>query len=82
MNILLLTGSRRRDVIKGIVKIPHLDLLIAASQKGLITVFNSQVIWKLRFFSSLPFPSSFVLSLHYTYISGAAETMSHMSVLF
>lgn len=44
MNILLLTGSRRRDVIKGIVKIPHLDLLIAASQKGLITVFNSQVI--------------------------------------
>ena len=44
MNIMLLTGSRRRDVIKCIVKIPQLDLLVTASQKGLITVFNSQVI--------------------------------------
>nr|XP_036869627.1 WD repeat-containing protein 64 [Manis javanica] len=40
---IIISGSRRRDVIKGIVKIPHLDLLIAASQKGLITVFNSQM---------------------------------------
>jgi hypothetical protein len=46
-NIVLLTGSRRRDVIKCIVKIPQLDLIITASQKGLITVFNSQVIGKL-----------------------------------
>ncbi|KAM6217440.1 WD repeat-containing protein 64 [Rhynchocyon petersi] len=39
----VISGSRRRDVIKCIVKIPQLDLLIAASQKGLITVFNSQM---------------------------------------
>ncbi|KAM9212062.1 WD repeat-containing protein 64 [Dugong dugon] len=39
----VISGSRRRDVIKSIVKIPQLDLLIAASQKGLITVFNSQM---------------------------------------
>uniref|UniRef100_A0A286XGT9 WD repeat domain 64 n=1 Tax=Cavia porcellus TaxID=10141 RepID=A0A286XGT9_CAVPO len=36
------SGSRRRDVIKSIVKIPQLDLLITASQKGLIRVFNNQ----------------------------------------
>ncbi|XP_049633519.1 LOW QUALITY PROTEIN: WD repeat-containing protein 64 [Suncus etruscus] len=35
--------NRRRDVIKCIVKIPQLDLLIAASHKGLITVFNNQM---------------------------------------
>ncbi|KAK2492307.1 hypothetical protein MC885_011197, partial [Smutsia gigantea] len=40
---IIISGSRRQDVIKGIVKIPHLDLLIAASQKGSITVFNSQM---------------------------------------
>ncbi|XP_058165465.1 WD repeat-containing protein 64 [Dasypus novemcinctus] len=39
----IISGSRRRDVIKCMVKIPQLDLLIAASQKGLITVFNSQM---------------------------------------
>nr|XP_058934943.1 WD repeat-containing protein 64 isoform X1 [Kogia breviceps] len=38
----VISGTRRRDVIKCIVKIPQLDLLITASQKGLITVFNSQ----------------------------------------
>ncbi|XP_006902507.1 PREDICTED: WD repeat-containing protein 64 [Elephantulus edwardii] len=38
----VISGSRRRDVIKCIVKIPQLDLLITASQKGLITIFNSQ----------------------------------------
>ncbi|XP_004283537.1 WD repeat-containing protein 64 isoform X1 [Orcinus orca] len=38
----VISGSRRRDVIKCIVKIPQLDLLVTASQKGLITVFNSQ----------------------------------------
>ncbi|XP_005882507.1 PREDICTED: WD repeat-containing protein 64 [Myotis brandtii] len=38
----VITGSRRRDVIKCMVKIPQLDLLIAASQRGLITVFNNQ----------------------------------------
>ncbi|KAB1258767.1 WD repeat-containing protein 64 [Camelus dromedarius] len=40
----VISGSRRRDVIKGIVKVPQLDLLITASQKGLITIFNGQVI--------------------------------------
>ncbi|XP_059002281.1 WD repeat-containing protein 64 isoform X2 [Mustela lutreola] len=39
----VISGSRRRDVIKCIVKVPQLDLLITASQKGLITVFNSQM---------------------------------------
>ncbi|XP_062067371.1 WD repeat-containing protein 64-like [Lepus europaeus] len=38
-----IAGSRRRDEIKCIVKIPQLDLLVTASQKGLITVFNSQM---------------------------------------
>ncbi|XP_051004232.1 WD repeat-containing protein 64 isoform X1 [Acomys russatus] len=39
----VISGSRRRDVIKCLVKVPQLDLLITASQKGLITVFNSQM---------------------------------------
>uniref|UniRef100_A0A8C6ABC0 WD repeat domain 64 n=1 Tax=Marmota marmota marmota TaxID=9994 RepID=A0A8C6ABC0_MARMA len=39
---IIISGSRRRDVIKCIVKVPQLDLLITASQKGLITIFNSQ----------------------------------------
>ncbi|XP_072804662.1 WD repeat-containing protein 64 isoform X3 [Vicugna pacos] len=39
----VISGSRRRDVIKGIVKVPQLDLLITASQKGLITIFNGQM---------------------------------------
>ncbi|KAB1258761.1 WD repeat-containing protein 64 [Camelus dromedarius] len=43
VSIVPLTGSRRRDVIKGIVKVPQLDLLITASQKGLITIFNGQM---------------------------------------
>uniref|UniRef100_A0A8D1IHT7 WD repeat domain 64 n=1 Tax=Sus scrofa TaxID=9823 RepID=A0A8D1IHT7_PIG len=38
----VISGSRRRDVVKCVVKVPQLDLLITASQKGLITVFNSQ----------------------------------------
>uniref|UniRef100_G1U5Z9 WD repeat domain 64 n=1 Tax=Oryctolagus cuniculus TaxID=9986 RepID=G1U5Z9_RABIT len=37
-----IAGSRRWDVIKCIVKIPQLDLLVTASQTGLLTVFNSQ----------------------------------------
>uniref|UniRef100_I3MJP5 WD repeat domain 64 n=2 Tax=Ictidomys tridecemlineatus TaxID=43179 RepID=I3MJP5_ICTTR len=40
---IIISGSRRRDVIKCIVKVPQLDLLITASQKGLITIFNSQM---------------------------------------
>ncbi|XP_077024577.1 WD repeat-containing protein 64 isoform X2 [Tamandua tetradactyla] len=39
----VISGSRRRDVIKCMVKVPQLDLLIAASQKGSITVFNNQM---------------------------------------
>ncbi|XP_008983990.4 WD repeat-containing protein 64 isoform X1 [Callithrix jacchus] len=40
---IFISGSRRRDVIKSIVKVPHLDLLITATQKGTITVFNNQM---------------------------------------
>uniref|UniRef100_A0A8C7A6I0 WD repeat domain 64 n=1 Tax=Neovison vison TaxID=452646 RepID=A0A8C7A6I0_NEOVI len=39
----VISGSRRRDVIKCIVKVPQLDLLITASQKGLITVDTSWI---------------------------------------
>ncbi|KFW80571.1 WD repeat-containing protein 64, partial [Manacus vitellinus] len=35
---------KRKDVIKGIVKVSHLDFTITASQKGVITIFNNQVI--------------------------------------
>lgn len=43
-NILSLTVVKRKDVIKGIVKVPLLHLTITASQKGVLTVFNKQVI--------------------------------------
>lgn len=43
-NILSLTVVKRKDVIKGIVKVPHLHLTITASQQGVLTVFNKQVI--------------------------------------
>ncbi|NXM69909.1 WDR64 protein, partial [Serilophus lunatus] len=33
---------KRKDVIKGIVKVPHLDFTITASQKGVITIFDNQ----------------------------------------
>ncbi|NXA12735.1 WDR64 protein, partial [Sapayoa aenigma] len=33
---------KRKDVIKGIVKVPHLDFTVTASQKGVITIFDSQ----------------------------------------
>ncbi|NXF04943.1 WDR64 protein, partial [Smithornis capensis] len=35
---------KRKDVIKSIVKVPHLDFTITASQKGVITIFDNQVI--------------------------------------
>ncbi|XP_071437190.1 WD repeat-containing protein 64 [Pithys albifrons albifrons] len=34
---------KRKDMIKGIVKIPHLDFTITASQRGVITIFNNQM---------------------------------------
>ncbi|NWR36256.1 WDR64 protein, partial [Tachuris rubrigastra] len=34
---------KRKDVIKGIVKVSHLDFIITASQKGVITIFNNEV---------------------------------------
>uniref|UniRef100_A0A4X2KK05 WD repeat domain 64 n=1 Tax=Vombatus ursinus TaxID=29139 RepID=A0A4X2KK05_VOMUR len=37
-----LTGGWKRDVVKCLVKIPQLDFLIIATQKGSITVLNSQ----------------------------------------
>lgn len=43
-NVLSLTVVKRKDVIKGIVKVPLLHLTVTASQKGLITVFSKKVI--------------------------------------
>uniref|UniRef100_F6PR04 WD repeat domain 64 n=1 Tax=Monodelphis domestica TaxID=13616 RepID=F6PR04_MONDO len=37
-----LASGRKRDVVKCLVKIPQMDFLITATQKGTITVFNSQ----------------------------------------
>ncbi|XP_013799422.2 WD repeat-containing protein 64 [Apteryx mantelli] len=36
-------GVKRRDVIKGIVKVPHLDFTVISSQKGVLTIFNNQM---------------------------------------
>uniref|UniRef100_A0A8D0F1L9 WD repeat-containing protein 64 n=1 Tax=Strix occidentalis caurina TaxID=311401 RepID=A0A8D0F1L9_STROC len=33
----------RQDVIKGIVKVPHLDFTVTSSQKGVLTIFNNQM---------------------------------------
>ncbi|KFQ31034.1 WD repeat-containing protein 64, partial [Merops nubicus] len=33
---------KRQDVIKGLVKVPHLDFIVTSSQKGLLTIFNKQ----------------------------------------
>ncbi|XP_007481615.1 WD repeat-containing protein 64 isoform X1 [Monodelphis domestica] len=38
-----LASGRKRDVVKCLVKIPQMDFLITATQKGTITVFNSQM---------------------------------------
>ncbi|KAM6406029.1 WD repeat-containing protein 64 [Pluvialis apricaria] len=34
---------KRQDVIKGIVKVPHLDFTVTSSQKGVLTIFNNQM---------------------------------------
>lgn len=31
-------------MIKSIVKVPHLDFTVTSSQKGVLTIFNNQVI--------------------------------------
>ncbi|XP_033001327.1 WD repeat-containing protein 64 [Lacerta agilis] len=36
-------GVKRRDVIKCIVKVPQLDFLVTASQKGMLSIFSSQM---------------------------------------
>ncbi|XP_074844739.1 WD repeat-containing protein 64 [Carettochelys insculpta] len=36
-------GVKRRDVIKCIAKVPQLDFMVTASQKGTLTIFNSQM---------------------------------------
>ncbi|NXP19985.1 WDR64 protein, partial [Scytalopus superciliaris] len=41
---------KRKDMIKSIVKISHLDFTITASQKGVITVFNNQRKSFFRYF--------------------------------
>ncbi|NWW94605.1 WDR64 protein, partial [Rhynochetos jubatus] len=33
---------KRQDVIKDIVKVPHMDFIVTASQKGVITIFSNQ----------------------------------------
>ncbi|NXN33616.1 WDR64 protein, partial [Nycticryphes semicollaris] len=33
---------KRQDVIKSIVKVPHLDFTVISSQKGVLTIFNNQ----------------------------------------
>uniref|UniRef100_A0A8C3JIW9 WD repeat domain 64 n=1 Tax=Calidris pygmaea TaxID=425635 RepID=A0A8C3JIW9_9CHAR len=33
---------KRQDVIKSIVKVPHLDFTVVSSQKGVLTIFNNQ----------------------------------------
>ncbi|KAM9240205.1 LOW QUALITY PROTEIN: WD repeat-containing protein 64 [Leptosomus discolor] len=33
---------KRQDVIKSIVKVPHLDFTVTSSQKGVLTIFNNQ----------------------------------------
>lgn len=44
INILSLTVVKRKDVIKGIVKVPLLHFTVTASQRGVLTVFSKQVI--------------------------------------
>ncbi|XP_026700665.1 WD repeat-containing protein 64 isoform X5 [Athene cunicularia] len=34
---------KRQDVIKGIVKVPHLDFTVTSSQKGVLTIFHNQM---------------------------------------
>ncbi|KFP20839.1 WD repeat-containing protein 64, partial [Egretta garzetta] len=45
------TVVRRQDVIKGIVKVPHLDFTVTSSQKGVLTIFNNQ----RKYFFNYPF---------------------------
>ncbi|NXX18689.1 WDR64 protein, partial [Podargus strigoides] len=45
------TAVKRQDMITGLVKVPHLDFTVTASQKGVLTVFNSQ----RKSFFSYPF---------------------------
>ncbi|NWW48759.1 WDR64 protein, partial [Pedionomus torquatus] len=42
---------KRQDVIKSIVKVPHLDFTLVSSQKGVLTIFNNQ----RKSFFSYPF---------------------------
>ncbi|XP_070582978.1 WD repeat-containing protein 64-like [Erythrolamprus reginae] len=41
-------GVKRSDVFRCMVKIPQLDFLLTASQKGVISIFSGQVILKYR----------------------------------
>lgn len=56
-NILSLTVVKRQDVLKGIVKVPHLDFTITSSQKGVLTIFNNQVILTQTNFFIIPLGS-------------------------
>nr|XP_025037635.1 WD repeat-containing protein 64 isoform X2 [Pelodiscus sinensis] len=47
-------GVKRRDVIKCIAKVPQLDFMVTASQKGMLTIFNSQ----MRMLTSTNIPDS------------------------
>ncbi|NWQ98026.1 WDR64 protein, partial [Burhinus bistriatus] len=46
---------KRQDVIKGIVKVPHLDFTVTSSQKGVLTIFNNQVIVTQTNFFIIPY---------------------------
>ncbi|NXQ85789.1 WDR64 protein, partial [Nyctibius grandis] len=50
---------KRQDVIKGIVKVPHLDLTVTSSQKGVLTIFNNQVILTQTNFAIIHYPFYF-----------------------
>lgn len=43
-DILSFTVVKRQDVIKAIVKVPHLDFTVTSSQKGVLTLLDNQVI--------------------------------------
>lgn len=43
-DILSFTVVKRQDVIKAVVKVPHLDFTVTSSQKGVLTLLDNQVI--------------------------------------
>ncbi|NWX47055.1 WDR64 protein, partial [Steatornis caripensis] len=48
---------KRQDVIKGLVKVPHLDFTVTSSEKGVLTIFNNQLILTQTNFFLIPLGS-------------------------